>query len=74
MLYGFLIGVSNFFASRFMLQAVDEIGAVIFYPTRGVLVILLITLAGVMLFHEKLRKKQWLAMGIILCAVALLNM
>lgn len=74
LLYGFLIGVSNFFASRFMLQAVDEIGAVIFYPTRGVLVILLITLAGVFLFHEKLRKKQWLAMGIILCAVALLNM
>lgn len=74
LLYGVLIGVSNFFASRFMLQAVDQVGAMIFYPTRGVMVILLITLAGVMLFHERLRKKQWLAMGIILLAVALLNM
>lgn len=73
-LYGVLIGVSNFFASRFMLQAVEEIGPVIFYPTRGVLVILLITLAGVFLFHEKLRKKQWVAMALILLSVALLNL
>lgn len=72
--YGVLIGVSNFFASRFMLQAVNQIGPMIFFPTRGVMVILLITLAGVFLFREKLQKKQWIAVGIILCAVALLNM
>lgn len=73
MLFGILIGVSNFFASRFMLQALQAINPVIFYPTRGVLVILLITLAGVLLFREKLRKKQWIAMGLILLSVALLN-
>lgn len=73
MLYGVLIGVSNFFASRFMLQALQEVDAIIFYPTRGVLVILLITLAGVFLFHETLRKKQWFAMAVILLSVALLN-
>lgn len=72
--YGVLIGVANFFASRFMLQAVSEIGPMIFFPTRGVMVILLITLAGVFLFREKLQKKQWIAVGIIMCAVALLNM
>ena len=72
--YGVLIGVSNFFASRFMLQALNEIKEIIFYPTRGVMVILLITLAGVFLFREKLQKKQWISVGIILCAVALLNM
>lgn len=72
--YGILIGIANFFASRFMLQAVSEIGPMIFFPTRGVMVILLITLAGVFLFREKLQKKQWIAVGIILCAVALLNM
>ena len=72
--YGVLIGIANFFASRFMLQAISEIGPMIFFPTRGVMVILLITLAGVFLFREKLQKKQWIAMGVILCAVALLNM
>ncbi len=74
LLYGALIGVSNFFASRFMLQALQEVNAVIFYPTRGVMVILLITLAGVFLFREKLQKKQWIAMAAILLSVALLNM
>ncbi len=72
--YGVLIGVANFFASRFMLQALKEISSVIFYPTRGVMVILVITLAGILLFHEKLRKKQWIAMGLILVSVALLNL
>ena len=57
-----------------MLQALNEIQEVIFYPTRGVMVILLITLAGVFLFREKLQKKQWIAMAAILVAVALLNM
>lgn len=73
-IYGVLIGVANFFASRFMLQALNEIQEVIFYPTRGVMVILLITLAGVFLFREKLQKKQWIAMAAILVSVALLNM
>lgn len=73
-IYGVLIGISNFFASRFMLQALRQVDEVIFYPTRGVMVILLITLAGVFLFREKLRSKQWFAMAVILLSVALLNL
>lgn len=73
-LFGLALGVPNFFASRFILKALESIPAIIIYPTRGVLVILLITLGGVMLFKEKLRKKQWVAMAVILLSVALLNL
>ena len=71
--YGILLGVPNFVASRTILKALKAIPAVIVYPTRGVCSILLVLLAGIFLFREKLRKHQWVAIGVILVAVALLN-
>jgi len=73
-LYGAMIGVPNFFASRFILRALEELPVVIVYPTRGVMCIVLITLAGVLFFSERLKKHQWQAMGLILLSVALLNL
>ena len=72
--YGICVGVPNFFASRFMLQALVELPAVVVYPIRGVGGIVLIALVGVLFFKEKLKKHQWLAMVVVLAAVALLNL
>jgi multidrug transporter EmrE-like cation transporter len=47
---------------------------VIVYPTYSVASILLITLAGTLLFREKLNPRQWIGLGIILPALALLNL
>ena len=74
LLYGVLIGVPNFFASRFILKALKEIPAIIVYPTRGVGGIVLVMLAGVFLFGERLKKRQWWAIVAVLFAVGLLNM
>ncbi len=74
LIYGVCIGVPNFFASRFMLQALVELPAVVVYPIRGVGGIVLIALVGVLFFKEKLKKHQWLAMIVVLAAVALLNL
>lgn len=71
--YGIMLGVPNFYASRFILKALETIPAVIVYPTRGVAVLLLVLLAGVFLFHEKLKKRQWVGICVVLLAVALLN-
>ena len=68
-----MIGVPNFFSSRFLLGALGEIPAVVVYPTFCVATILLVTLTGVMVFKEKLKTKQWIALGIILAALVLLN-
>lgn len=72
-IYGMGIGIPNFLSSRFLLQALAELPAVVVYPTRGVATIVLISLAGVLMFKEKLSKRQWYAMGAILVSVALLN-
>ena len=48
-------------------------GAVIAYPTRSVAVILVVALAGVLFFREKLSRSQWIAVATIMAALVLLN-
>ncbi|MDO4739423.1 MAG: SMR family transporter [Eubacteriales bacterium] len=71
--FGLLVGVPNFYSSRFLLKALESVPAVIAYPTYSVSTLLLVSLAGVMLFKEKLQKNQWQAVALILCALVLLN-
>ena len=46
----------------------------IVYPAYSVAAMLLITLAGVVFFRERLKRRQWIALGMILLALALLNL
>ena len=71
--FGAAIGIPNFMGSRFMMRALEEMPSVIAYPSRSVAIILVVALAGVVFFREKLRKNQWLAVGAILVALILLN-
>ena len=74
LLYGFAVGVPNYFSAKFLLASLETVPAVIEYPTFSVATILVVTLAGVVLFGERLSKRQWTAVGIILAALVLLNM
>ena len=71
--FGTLIGIPNFFSAKFLLKSLESVDAVIAYPTFSVATILVVTLVGVMAFKEKLGKRQWCALGIILAALVLLN-
>ena len=71
--WGLLIGIPNFFSAKFLLRSLEDVAAVIVYPTYSVATMLVITLAGVLFFREKLGKRQWAALGIILVALVLLN-
>ena len=73
LLFGILIGVPNFFSSKFLLAALESIPAVVAYPTFSVSTLLLITLTGVLAFREKLSKRQWAALAAILAALVMLN-
>lgn len=73
LLFGFVVGIPNFFSARFLLLALGRLPAVIVYPTYSVATLLLVTLAGVAAFRERLKKKQWIALIIILAALVLLN-
>ena len=73
-LFGLLIGVLNYFSSRFLLLSFGEVPAVVAYPTYSVATIVLIALAGLALFREKLSRRQVAAMAVILVALAPLNL
>ena len=72
--FGLLIGVPNYFSARFLLLSLSSVPAVAAYPTYSVGTIVLITLVGVLAFKEKISRRQALALGIILAALALLNL
>ena len=72
-IFGLLIGIPNFFSAKFLLGALKTIPAVIVYPVCSVATILVVTLAGILLFKERLEKRQWVALGLILVALVLLN-
>lgn len=72
-LFGLLVGIPNFFSAKFLLGALKDIAAVIVYPVYSVATILAVTVTGVLVFRERLERKQWLALGMILVALVLLN-
>lgn len=71
--FGLLIGIPNFFSARFLLLALEHVPAVITYPTYSVATILVVTAVGVLCFRERLEKRQWTALVMILAALICLN-
>lgn len=72
-LYGGGIGIVNFFSSKFVLAALGQIPAVVLFPTYSVATMLVVTLCGILLFKERLEKRQWLAFAGVIVALVLLN-
>ena len=73
LLYGGMIGVANFFSSKFVLAALTQIPAVVVFPTYSVATMLVVTLSGVVFFKERLKKRQWLAFAGAIAALIMLN-
>lgn len=72
--FGVLVGIPNYFSAKFLLDALVHLPAVITYPSCNVATILVVTLAGILFFREKLTRRQFFAIGIILVSLALLNL
>lgn len=73
-LWGVLISIPNYLSSRFLLLALGQVPAVAAYPSYSVGTIIMITLVGVAVFREKLSRRKLVSLGIILAALALLNL
>lgn len=72
--YGALLGIPNFLSSLFLLRSLATVPAVIAFPTFSVSVILVVALAGMLVFHERLYRRQIIG-GILICgALAMLNL
>lgn len=72
-MFGTMIAIPNFFASKFLLGALEDLSAVIVYPVFSVGTILVVTLMGILAFRERLAGKQWIGVAAILAALVLLN-
>ena len=71
--FGALIGIPNFFCTKFLLGALESLSSVIVYPVFSVGTILVVTMTGVLAFRERLNRRQWTAVAAILAALVLLN-
>jgi len=74
LLFGMLIGIPNYFSARFLLLALGSVDAVLAYPMYSVATIIVITLVGLLAFHEQISRKKAFALAMIVVAVCLLNM
>lgn len=74
LLYGFLIGIPNYFSARFLLLSLGSVPAMIAHPTYSAVSVALVAVMGVCAFKERLSKRQWVAMGLILLCLILLNL
>ena len=73
-LFGAAIGIPNFFSSKFLLLALTRLPAVVVFPSFSIATMLIVTLSGILVFREKLRQTQWVALSMIIAALFLLNM
>jgi len=72
--FGAMLGIPNFLSSLFLLNSLATVPAVIAFPTFSVAVILVVALAGILLFRERLQRRQIIG-GVLICiALALLNL
>jgi len=71
--FGAVIGVPNYYSSLFVIKALETLDGVVVFPTFSVGCILVITTVGLFVFKEKLSKKQLVSLGMIMVALAMLN-
>ena len=71
--WGMLVGIPNYFSSRFLLLALERLPAVVVYPAYNIGAILLVALAGVLFFRERIGVRKAVGLLMILAALTLLN-
>ena len=71
--FGMLLGIPNYYSARFLIKALGSVPAVVAYPTYSVATIVVITAIGLLAFHEKISRRQKIAMGVVLLALVFLN-
>jgi multidrug transporter EmrE-like cation transporter len=72
-LTGFLVGIPNMFASYFLIMSFEYYKATVAFPIYSSGSILLISIGGVVLFKEKLKRKEIVAICMIIAAVVLMS-
>lgn len=70
---GIILGIPNVFSSYFLLGALNQLPAIIVYPSINIGIIVLTSLAAFIIWKEKLNVYGWWAMGFGIGAIFLLS-
>ena len=73
-LAGILVGIPNYFSSSLLLRALYGLPSFIVYPCFSAGTLLLVTILGAAVFKERLGRKAWIGLGLIIIALVLLNL
>lgn len=71
---GILLGIPNYFSTFLLLAAVTRLPAYIVYPSFSVGTILVVSLVSVVVLRDPMTRRQAAGCGLILVALALLNL
>lgn len=71
--FGALLGVPNYFSTRFLLLALSDVPASVAYPAFSCGAILLTALIGRLAFGERQDRRQLAGLALVLAALTLLN-
>lgn len=71
--WGVAVGVPNYFSARLVLLALGQLPAIVVYPVYNIMTIMIVTLAGVVVFRERLTGTKWFALAAITVAIAMLS-
>ena len=72
--YGILGGIMLNSTQRYMLVALRTLPGIIVFPVYSLTVIIIINIVNLLFFHEKLTKRQYFAMGLMVASIMLLNL
>ena len=73
LLSGVAVGIPNYFSSYLLLRSLLTLPAFLVYPIFSTGAILIVMAVSALCFGERLTRRQWLCVGLILCALVLLN-
>lgn len=71
---GAIVGIPNYYSTRFLLLALSKLPAIVVYPVFNIATIFVVSLVGIVAFKEKLSKRKWIGMALIALALLLLNL
>lgn len=72
-LYGFMIGIPNYFSSYFLLMSLNHLPSIVVYPTYSMATIVTISLCGYFFFKEIINKEMIMTFVLIMISIGLLN-
>jgi len=71
--WGVVFGIPNFFSLVFFLEALESMSSLIVFPLVSMGVIVSSSFIGMLIFKEKLSRKNWIGILLSICAIALLS-